>query len=120
MNRTTIFLGIGGILAIVIYGLLDPWLFPFPKCPFRSVTGWMCPGCGSQRAVHQMLHGQFGQAFQLNALLIPAFIYALAGYGFSLFGGRYWPSIRRNWFGIYAAWVSLIIILAFWIGRNLW
>lgn len=67
-----------------------------------------------------MLHGQFGQAFQLNALLIPAFIYALAGYGFSLFGGRYWPSIRRNWFGIYAAWVSLIIILAFWIGRNLW
>jgi len=119
LNRTNIFLGIGVIVSILIYGLLDPQEFPFPKCPFRSITGWMCPGCGSQRAIHQLLHGQFGAAFQLNALLIPAFVYALAGYSFSLFSGKYWPAIRKRWYGSRAAWASLIIILAFWLGRNL-
>ena len=28
----------------------------FPKCPFRLVTGWQCPGCGSTRALYQLLH----------------------------------------------------------------
>ena len=54
------------------------------------------------------------------AHIIPAFVYALAGYSFSLFSGKYWPAIRKRWYGSRAAWASLIIILAFWLGRNLW
>jgi len=120
LNRNLILIGLCGVAAIIVYGLLDPQYFPFPKCPLRSFTGWMCPGCGSQRAVHQFLHARFGAAFQFNALFIPALVYGLAGYSFSIFGGRYWPAIRKRWYGTGAAWVSLILILAFWIGRNLW
>ena len=29
----------------------------FPACPFRSLTGWWCPGCGLTRATHHLMHG---------------------------------------------------------------
>lgn len=79
----------------------------------------MCPGCGSQRAIHQLLHGHFSHAFQLNVLLIPGLIYAIAGYGLAFFRPAAWPAIRLRWYSIKAAWISLAIILVFWVVRNL-
>ena len=49
--------------------LFDPantWWFP--SCPFRAVTGWLCPLCGSLRAVHALLHGAPRAALALNPL----------------------------------------------------
>jgi len=40
----------------------------FPPCPFRALTGWQCPGCGTTRAVHALLHGDVGRALELNPL----------------------------------------------------
>ena len=61
------------IAVAILYGSFDPertrW---FPKCLFLSLTGWKCAGCGSQRAIHQLLHGHIGAAFHYNALLISA------------------------------------------------
>ena len=48
----------------------------YPQCPFHAITGLNCPGCGSLRAMHQLLHGNFQQALVLNPLaicLLPAF-----------------------------------------------
>ncbi len=42
----------------------------YPTCPFLTLTGWYCPGCGSLRAMHQLLHGNLGAAFDLNPLLL--------------------------------------------------
>jgi Protein of unknown function (DUF2752) len=42
----------------------------YPVCLFHRMTGLMCPGCGSLRAIHQLLHGHLGSAFQFNPLLI--------------------------------------------------
>ncbi|MBC7902537.1 MAG: DUF2752 domain-containing protein [Gemmatimonadaceae bacterium] len=44
-----------------------------PKCILHSLTGLHCPGCGSQRAVHALLHGEVKSALGFNALMI-AFI----------------------------------------------
>ena len=47
-------------------------------CPFHSFTGFSCPGCGSQRAIHLLLHGDFLNALRYNALLtiaLPFIIY---------------------------------------------
>ena len=53
----------------------------FPKCPFLLLTGLKCPGCGSQRAVHCLLHFDFAQAFSYNALLVLSLpLIALLGY----------------------------------------
>lgn len=78
----------------------------------------LCPGCGSQRAIHQLLHGHIAEAFKLNALLIPSIMYGLAGAIISLFFQKQWPSVREKYYGAIAAYVALVIILVYWVGRN--
>jgi hypothetical protein len=61
-----------GIAAAVVYGMFDPAESAFfPKCPFLLLTGGLrCPGCGSQRAIHSLLHLEFKEAFLFNPLVI--------------------------------------------------
>ncbi len=63
-----------GILGIIVLGffyigdlLHYNW---FISCPFKSITGYDCPGCGSQRAIYQLLYFHFKKAFFLNPLLL--------------------------------------------------
>lgn len=43
-------------------------------CLFHKLTGWNCWGCGGQRAFHQLLHGNFANAANLNALIFPVLL----------------------------------------------
>lgn len=68
-------------VAAVVVGLyfLDPLQCAFmPKCPFRLLTGLSCPGCGVQRAIHALLHGDVVAAVKYNLFLVYAGPYALA------------------------------------------
>ncbi len=51
------------------------WL---PRCPFRLVTGLLCPACGGTRMVYDLMHGHFTQAWLDNRVLLLASPYALA------------------------------------------
>jgi hypothetical protein len=66
--------------GIVLY-LFDPATAGFyPPCLFRSLFGFQCPGCGSLRAAHQLLHGDFAAAWALNRTVVVALpLAALAG-----------------------------------------
>lgn len=70
--------GVVVLLLGVIYFLFDPamagWM---PKCIFHSVTGLDCPGCGSQRMIHALLHADLKSAFQANALLLLSLPYLI-------------------------------------------
>lgn len=57
---------------IVIYFSFDPQAGLFPRCPSKILTGLDCPGCGSQRALHALLHGDFIAALRFNALMVAA------------------------------------------------
>jgi hypothetical protein len=49
----------------------DPSQYHFyPRCILYTTTGILCPGCGSQRALYQLLHGHVTAALRCNALLI--------------------------------------------------
>jgi len=65
---------LAALLLLVGLALLfrfNPTQVPlFPKCAFNAWSGWDCPGCGGQRAVHQLLHGHWLAALRCNALLI--------------------------------------------------
>src|SRR2546425_12377672 len=69
-------LSFAGVLALVagastLLFFFDPGSYRFyPRCLFNQVTGLLCPGCGSLRALHQLLHGHVAAAFHLNALLV--------------------------------------------------
>ncbi len=60
-----------GGAAIVLLCVFDPATSGvFPPCPVRYLTGLYCPGCGSLRALHALLHGELGRAFAMNPLMI--------------------------------------------------
>ncbi|MGE5344357.1 MAG: DUF2752 domain-containing protein [Acidithiobacillales bacterium] len=78
--------GVGGIpvallTASAVAGLyfFDPATAGFyPPCLFKTVLGMGCPGCGSLRAIHQVLHGNFAAAWALNPPVIVALPLVLA------------------------------------------
>jgi hypothetical protein len=107
-------------VALVILGLFNPEYYHFPRCPFLSLTGFQCPGCGSQRAIHALLHGHILYAFRMNLIFIPGIIYAGTGFLLSAFNPNGWSVLQRKWYGQRAAYIALMIIIVFWIGRNLY
>lgn len=67
-----------GIIVFACLYFLDPLQYTFmPKCPFKLLTGYSCGGCGFQRCVHALLHGNFIQAIKFNLFLCYAFPYLL-------------------------------------------
>lgn len=109
------------ICLIIVYGKFHPETSGvFPKCPFLSLTGYECPGCGSQRAIHYLLNGKIGSAFNANALLILFIPYILLGFIFDLFRfkNKTLLKIRRILYGTTAIWVVFSIVVLFWILRN--
>jgi len=93
----------------------------FPKCPVYQTTGYKCPGCGSQRAVHFLLNGQMSQALNANPLLVISIPYLLGGFLLNNVQERalQWQSIRTRLYGLYATYIVLAIVLIFAVVRNL-
>jgi hypothetical protein len=70
-----------GVLAMAaacaVLFLFNPSHYRFyPVCLFHQTTGLLCPGCGSLRAMHQLLHGHLGAALHCNALLVASLPFA--------------------------------------------
>jgi Protein of unknown function (DUF2752) len=90
----------------------------YPACPFRMLTGLQCPGCGSTRALHQLLHGHPAAAFELNPLLVillPLIAIILLSITKSEFSGKDSPAIVLS--PIYG-WILFGVVVTFWIFRN--
>ena len=96
----------------------ESWFFL--KCPVNYVTGLSCPGCGSQRAIHELLHLNFKQAFAYNPLLIAAIPYTALGIAFNTetLKTRY-PKTRKFFYGQRALYVVLVVGILFYILRNI-
>ena len=109
------------LVAAGVYFWFDPAQFAlFPKCPFHTLTGWDCPGCGSQRTIHALLHGEFRQAFFHNPLLTLSLPYLLAIVYLEYFGGKTrHPRLRCRLMGRQACIIGFVVIVLFWVGRNL-
>jgi hypothetical protein len=90
----------------------------FPVCPFRTLTGFACPGCGSTRGLHALVHGDIVTAFKFNPLLIlslPFLAYAFLRFTNAAINGRPLPS---NQLKAKYIWTIFGVVLFFWIFRN--
>ncbi len=90
----------------------------FPKCPFRLLTGWQCPGCGSTRAFYQLLHLHPIAAFKFNPLMVltlPFIVYGFLGFTRSAVTGK---PYRRLFIPPVYMWAWLVLLLFFWVFRN--
>ena len=109
------------VVATFIFYIFDPnKVSIFPPCPFLVLTGYECPGCGTQRAIHSLLHLRIGDALRYNSFIIFAIPYILLGVYLEYWGGKNrFPKLEKIFFGKYAVMVVLIGILAYWILRNI-
>jgi len=90
----------------------------FPSCLFRSFTGLTCPGCGSTRALHEILHGDFVTAFTLNPLLLlvlPVLLFVVVRYSVTVLRGGV---LRPIMVPAPYAYAACVVVLSFWIFRN--
>ena len=49
-------LGFAGVAVLYTFDPRNPGTYPI--CPFLGLTGFHCPGCGTLRALHQLLARQ--------------------------------------------------------------
>ena len=67
------------VAAFAFFFFVDPSSSPVaPPCLFHALFGVTCPGCGSLRALHALLHGDVGRAWDLNRLLVTGLVIAPA------------------------------------------
>lgn len=87
----------------------------FFSCPFKTITRFECPGCGSQRAIHQLLHGNVTSAFYLNPLMVLTLPILFYGLGIQGYNFIYNKKVRFSLF--YSKWFIFgYFILAFLFG----
>lgn len=61
--------GVCGIAGFLYLAFNDPMESPAPSCVFHRLTGYDCPGCGTQRAIHALWEGRVADAWKSNAAL---------------------------------------------------
>jgi hypothetical protein len=113
LARSRTFISVlAGILAIggaAILYRFDPVTAGFyPRCVFHTLTGLQCPGCGTTRALHHLLHGDVAGAFRLNAML-----FVVAPFGAI-------ASVSRR-FATHpvTGWTAAVVTVVWWVARNL-
>lgn len=121
-NKPTLYV-IAGVstLFIFTYFLVDPTLYSFfPRCPFHTLFGLDCPGCGSQRAFHSLLHGEILKAADYNLLFVLAILLFLIYYLSQLFSSLTGKNVSLEVLRLLLKPKFMVsVCLIFWILRNI-
>lgn len=103
---------------LCIYFYFDPSDNLFPRCPFLTLTGYQCPGCGSQRAIHALLHGDIAAAWHFNAILL-LFIPVVAVLLVAELKRGEWRRFYVTVNSRYVIWSAAAVLVGWWILRNI-
>jgi hypothetical protein len=105
-------------LATLVWSIGDRPPGWYPPCVLHALTGLNCPGCGSSRAVHAFMHGEWLIALHDNALFALALPLLSAWSVVAL-----WRALRRNQppleLPLGMARIVLLVTIAFVVARNL-
>lgn len=122
IDKKTIFLfRCAAVVAIsLLYFFIDARQTQlFPKCPFYSLTGLFCPGCGSQRAISALLHFDLASAMRFNVLLIaslPMIGYSIYASAMNTFTTKVVQ--QRLFHSVTFIWILAVVVMLFWVLRN--
>jgi uncharacterized protein DUF2752 len=102
-------------VGVIDLGSVPNWI----HCPFNSMTGYLCPGCGSTRATHYLLHGQLLMSLRYNPLLIllgiPA-VFFIVRANIAVLRNKTVKPFRPM---VKTGFLILFLLLAFWFLRNI-
>lgn len=107
---------VGGVVLYFVTSEKATWL---PPCLFHKFTGLYCPGCGTTRGLHALLHGHVLAALRFNVITIaalPVLVYAVAKVAWlEITGTKPQPKPLPVW----VPWAIAFVIGIFWIARNI-
>jgi|TARA_Y100000294_G_scaffold176508_1_gene199059 hypothetical protein len=92
----------------------------FPPCPWNSITGTFCPGCGTVRGIQSTLNGNLLGLLQNNPLAMLSLPILTLSF-FSLFSQGilgfkpFSVVLSKN-----EILIIFVVILVYWIIRNFW
>lgn len=111
---------VAAAVLITVYSVFDPSSgdFPFPKCPSKLITGYNCPGCGSQRGIHALLNGDIAGCLKYNAMLIPALLMIALLTLASIIKDRH-PGLHKALNSTKSLTIVLTVIILWTIVRNI-
>ncbi len=114
---------IGGIVVLLIvvagfYFSVNPSTSKYmPRCVFLTFTGYKCAGCGCQRAIHSLLHGNFIDALRFNAFFVAVLpviaLYLLNDYT-KLIPAKVGETITHH----YTIAAIGVVVVLWWVMRN--
>lgn len=120
-ERQKAWLLLGGVLLFVAFLFLynSKTMHFVPRCPFYWTTGFYCPGCGTTRGLHRLLHGDIIGALHANVLMIvtvPYILHRFINYLTVNLFNRKLPEITLS-----PVWVKILagFAIVFWIVRNI-
>jgi len=118
IGRLLLGLGAPAAIVLVCLGVYSGRLSV--PCVLYETTGLYCPGCGSGRAIHALLHGRIREAFFHNPLLFLLGVPA-AGVLFAEYLRLVFPSLGIKPVFVSRAVVTACVVLVFgyWIARNI-
>ena len=104
-----------GAVVLFAFNPAEHGFYPF--CMFYRCTGLLCPGCGSLRSAHELLHGHMAAALHLNilfVLMLPVASWFAAHSLIAKFSKRpFQLRIQPGW-----CWVGMIVLIIFGVLRN--
>ena len=122
MRTAAVACGCALAAAAVTVAVVDPSspTSRFPACPFHTLTGLWCPGCGLTRATHALLRGDVAGAISRNVFtpfVLVAIVLAWASWTLTAFGRPTRNPVERlpRWFGP----VLLSAFVVYGVLRNL-
>lgn len=103
----------------VVYYYFDPsdtaWM---PRCLWKTLTSTDCPGCGSQRMIHALVHGDISSALNANAFavcMLPVISFMI----WLELTRKSHPRLYANVHHPLLIWLLAGVVLAWWILRNI-
>ncbi|OBH48246.1 hypothetical protein A5690_14855 [Mycobacterium intracellulare] len=92
---------------------------PLPVCPTKALLGIDCPGCGSLRMLYSLMHGNVLAAARFNALGLAAVVLLVWAYLAWTYGHVVGRRVRSWQHRRFAAAVTLSLVLAWFVVRNI-
>lgn len=114
----------GMAIAAMLGGMAVVYRFPptdysfYPRCPIYLTTHLLCPGCGSTRALHALLHLDIQGALHYNALFTVLFPFVCLWLGFICYRTLRYDQFPRLAFPRSVAVGLCVTVLLFTVARN--
>jgi len=105
--------------ALAVVYAFSPTEYSFyPRCLIYATTHWRCPGCGSTRALHALLHLDLRSALHYNALFTLLAPVVLGWLGFCCYRVMRYDRLPQLTIPRELTVCTVTVVLLFTIARN--